>query len=200
MNAPNRPPAGQPIWTLSAQAAGVALLLFGLLWVGYQSWGSSFSARPDSASTAIDLNRADAAVLMQAPGIGIRLAERIVEHRPYKCVDDLRNVPGIGEVTLETIRPYVFVGEVVDNPTPAMPRASHPAPPEHLVDINTASAVELDTLPGIGIKLSQRIVDERASQPFESVDDLLRVRGIGKKTLEKLRPFATVKRAAVTKN
>lgn len=53
-----------------------------------------------------------------------------------------------------------------------------------LVDINTASQAELQTLPGIGPVLSQRIADGR---PYEGLDDLLRVKGIGPKMLSKFR-------------
>jgi comEA protein len=60
------------------------------------------------------------------------------------------------------------------------------------VNINRATAAELQTLPGIGPKLAERILDTRAQQPFKSVDDLRRVPGIGVKTLERLRPHITV--------
>jgi competence protein ComEA len=60
------------------------------------------------------------------------------------------------------------------------------------ININRATAVELQALPGIGPKLAERIVETRAQQPFKSVDDLRRVPGIGAKTLERLRPFVTV--------
>ncbi len=53
-----------------------------------------------------------------------------------------------------------------------------------LVDINSASLEELQTLPGIGPVLSRRIV---AGRPYESLDDLLRVKGIGPKVLEKFK-------------
>jgi len=63
------------------------------------------------------------------------------------------------------------------------------------IDVNTADAAELMQIPGIGPKLSQRIVDERARRPFQTIADLRRVQGIGPKILEKVRPFVTVSRA-----
>ena len=61
------------------------------------------------------------------------------------------------------------------------------------VNINTASKKELDALPGIGETLAQRIIDYRsANGPFSTVDELTKVKGIGAKTLEKLKPYAPV--------
>lgn len=62
------------------------------------------------------------------------------------------------------------------------------APERVLIDVNTATAEELDRLTGIGPALAQAIVDEReANGPFASLDELLRVRGIGEAKLEGLR-------------
>lgn len=55
------------------------------------------------------------------------------------------------------------------------------------VNINTASQSELDSLPGIGPAMAKRIIAEREKAPFTSVDDLLRVKGIGQAKLGKLR-------------
>ena len=60
------------------------------------------------------------------------------------------------------------------------------------VRINSASAGELQQLPGIGPALAQRIVETRNSGRFTSADDLLRVPGIGKAKLAKLRDYVEV--------
>ncbi len=57
-----------------------------------------------------------------------------------------------------------------------------------LVNINTASATELQTLSGIGPSMAQSIIDERTKNgAFASVDDLMRVSGIGEKKLAKIK-------------
>ena len=60
------------------------------------------------------------------------------------------------------------------------------------VRINSASAGELQQLPGIGPALAQRIVETRSSGRFNSADDLLRVPGIGKAKLAKLRAYVEI--------
>jgi len=60
------------------------------------------------------------------------------------------------------------------------------------VDVNTASAAELASLPGIGDSKAAAIIAEREKKPFASVDDLERVRGIGERTVEDLRSKVAV--------
>ena len=58
-----------------------------------------------------------------------------------------------------------------------------------LVNLNTATVAELETLPGIGATRAQAIIDNR---PFQTVEDLDRVPGIGDATMARLRPLVTV--------
>lgn len=68
---------------------------------------------------------------------------------------------------------------------PSLPAA--PATPVLRINVNTATAAELDLLPGICPAMAQRIIDERTRNGrFVSLRDLERVRGIGPKTVEKL--------------
>jgi competence protein ComEA len=61
------------------------------------------------------------------------------------------------------------------------------------VNINTASATELDTLPGVGPSTAQKIVDDRtANGPFKRIEDLMRVSGIGEKKFEALKDHVSV--------
>ncbi len=61
----------------------------------------------------LDVNRATRAELRLIPGIGDSLAQRVIDQRerngPFKSVDDLRQVSGIGPKTLERVRPHLFV-------------------------------------------------------------------------------------------
>lgn len=61
-----------------------------------------------------------------------------------------------------------------------------------LINVNTASAQELESLPGIGAVKAQKIVAHREAKRFASVEDLLAVEGIGAATLERIRGQVTV--------
>lgn len=66
-------------------------------------------------------------------------------------------------------------------------------PPAKPLDLNTATEAQLEQLPGIGPSTAQEIIRFREkSGPFRRVEDLLAIRGISKKRLEKLRPYVTV--------
>lgn len=60
------------------------------------------------------------------------------------------------------------------------------------VDLNSASAQELEELPGIGPKLAQEIILYREKTPFAHPEDVLKIKGFGKVRYEKLRTFLLV--------
>jgi competence ComEA-like helix-hairpin-helix protein len=62
------------------------------------------------------------------------------------------------------------------------------------LEVNQATAVELQALPRIGPGLAKRVVELRRRRgAFRSVEDLQRVKGIGPRTVERLRPFVSVR-------
>ncbi|QEG27176.1 ComE operon protein 1 [Gemmata obscuriglobus] len=226
--APPSPTANAPGTSGSAQAVlGIFLaVLLGLL--AYRGYGSHFGARPTEPAVAapVDLNAAGEAELVQVPGIGSKTAQSIVLHRqthgPFRSVEELRNVRGIGAQTLEKVRhrfhtetiatdPLAppeppatitrtsFSSPLTSDPPPLPPRpvastgAKKLQPGDPPIDVNTASPDELQRLPGVGPVMAHAIVTARATKPFDSVNDLDRVKGIGAKTLDKLRPFVTVR-------
>jgi competence protein ComEA len=72
-------------------------------------------------------------------------------------------------------------------PTPAVEKAA-PA-----VNLNTASATDLESLPGIGAKTAERILEYRQKNgPFKKIEDLMNVKGIGEKSFLKLKARLTI--------
>jgi len=84
--------------------------------------------------------------------------------------------------------------------SPARPIARVPAvgikklvPGDEPIDVNRATLTELQKLPGVGPAPAARIIERREVKPFDSVDELRRVKGIGAKILEGMRPVVTVR-------
>lgn len=77
---------------------------------------------------------------------------------------------------------------------PAVPLVSAGAPPDGTVNLNRASRAELEALPGVGPATAEAIVAYRESRGgFASVDELLKVKGIGPKKMEALRKVVSVR-------
>lgn len=129
----------------------------------------------------LDLNSATATELQELPGVGEATAKKIVDGRPYRTVDDLAKA-GIPERTIEKIKPLVIAHRPASAPAEKKAAAKtdtaipSPTAPTGPVDLNSARAEDLETLPGVGPAMAQAII---AGRPYKSVDDLERVKGFG---------------------
>lgn len=139
---------------------------------------------PLAPGERIDPNRASLEELERLPRVGPALAARIVAHREarggLRSLADLDEVPGVGPSLLRSLAPHLTLP-----PGAAEPPPGGGAP----LDLNRATAAELEALPGVGAALAERIVEwRRLHGPFRSVEELERVRGIGPALRARLAP------------
>src|SRR5437868_3896044 len=127
------PALGTP-WPRSAQVTMGVLVAVCLLVMASKSWRQALEAGSNTIpSQRIDLNSATHAELMVLPGVGEKLAERILTMRahkgPFLKVDDLRKVSGIGPATMERLRDWVFVAANLEpaRPEPSLPLSIEPS-------------------------------------------------------------------------
>ena len=153
---------------------------------------------PLAPGETLDPNTAGASDLDRLPGVGPATARAIVAARDsvaFRDVRDLLRVRGIGPGTLERFAERLrFAPSRSGRPDAARPRGRTPGGVRRPVDLNTADDGALQALPGVGPALAARIIREREDRPFESLDDLSRVRGIGPATLQRLRGLAFARR------
>lgn len=165
------------------------------------------TASPAFENGQLEINRATAKDFETLPGIGPVTAESIVAYRnqiggTFHSVEQLDEVSGIGEKTMERLKPLLFMAPIAGNEAQLalVPNAiitqhspSSLSTPQQLdttgrVNINTAGLEELQKLSGIGEKKAEAILlDRQQNGPYRRVDDLQRVPGIGPKTIEKNR-------------
>jgi len=178
-------------------------------------------ARPLGPDERIDADRATAAELARLPRVGMALAKRMVAYRDahggFGGLPGLDQVPGIGPGLLGALAEHLsFSGA---SPGGLATTAAEPGPggttlplaplsatttgllpgpppgpaPAGRVNLNAANAAALDALPGIGPARAASIVQYRAQHgPFQSVDELGRVPGMGAAAVARVREHVAV--------
>jgi competence protein ComEA len=151
-------------------------------------------ARPLRPGERIDLDRASAAEIARLPRVGRALARAIISNRtthgPFGSLEALDRVPGIGPGLMAAIAGQVSfsaTGPLSPPPAPPGPARSWGAPVEPL-DLNRATAADLEKLPFVGPFMARQIVAHRDRHgPFAAVDGLVNVPGIGPATVARVR-------------
>jgi competence ComEA-like helix-hairpin-helix protein len=199
---PGEPP-GQ-IQLLSALSAGSPVA---------QRDSTMRQARPLEPGELIDVDKASVAELARLPRVGVALAKVIVADREargaFASLEGLDRVTGVGPGLLRSLGPHLTFSGAPGSESAA--RVSGAAVgttfahspfgdavsvrqgrQETVVNVNRATAVELEALPGIGPALARRIVADREAQgPFATVAALDRVSGIGPALLARLGRLVT---------
>ena len=107
----------------------------------------------------------------------------LVEHYRPSSLAEFRLLPGAVQAP----------AAAADTSVPAATPVAAPKAESGRLGLNTATAAQLEQLPGIGPKMAARILSYRQEQgPFKTTDELKRVPGIGARTLEKLRTLVAI--------
>lgn len=151
----------------------------------------------------IDINIASAEELTNIKGIGISTAEKIISYRENKSyfssLDDLLNVDGIGEKTLDKMREYIYISPefeetVTSTNIPEETSVTVSSDDVLLIELNSATKEELMQIDGIGDVTADAILEYAGTVGFRDVSDLMNVKGIGEKKLEKISPYVYVEK------
>ena len=162
-------------WWLFVSALLIAATIAGGVMLGLRQWGGSKPAEIALSSTP-------------ALNLGVYLSGAVANEGIYTFSED----SSLGDVLQRA-------GGMTEEADLANISIHIPTTDESLliepqkVNINTAEAWLLEALPGIGATLAQRIIEYRENNgPFQNIDELTRVEGIGTTTLEKIRDKITV--------
>ena len=195
--------------TVIAVALGLAVVMIGL-WCAVHWFRDGrlmdfeqVAAQSDPPAFRLDLNQAGWPELAALPDVGEQTARDITafreENGPFRRIEDLDAVAGIGPKTMESIAPYLIPIEIGGEgeqfsqsaPVEVAAVAEVVGVQEYAsgrIDINIATQSQLEAAPGIGPVLAERILEYREqSGPFRRLEDVTSVSGIGEKTLEGLR-------------
>jgi competence protein ComEA len=119
-------------------------------------------------------------------------------HEPIP-VGDVASAEGEAPQAVLPREEPMIIARPATRPAAPTPTAGRSQEKQGKLDLNRATAEELQGLPGIGPVLAQRVIAQRTTHgPFHTVDDLRDVKGIGKKRMDQLRPLVMVNVAVKT--
>jgi competence ComEA-like helix-hairpin-helix protein len=132
----------------------------------------------ESRSPLIELNSTDTSELIRLPGIGNKLANRIIHFRDrlggFYSVEQVAETYGVPDSTFKKIKPFLILGNK----------------PLNRININEADATRLKEHPYIGWRAANSIVEYRRQHgPFQRVEDILLVGTILPEQLKRLIPY-----------
>jgi DNA uptake protein ComE-like DNA-binding protein len=184
-------------WVLVA----IVIAVLGLSGSRSASATTAKQSKSADATNSVDLNNASEKDLESLPGVGPATAKKIIAGRPYSSIDDLSKA-GVSASTIKKITPLVTVGgpapataSVKSNTgtkasagTKSSSRSASSSAPGTPIDLNTASAGELEELPRVGDVTAKKII---AGRPYSSVGDLSKA-GVPASTINQITPLVTV--------
>ena len=158
----------------------VLCVAFGLMAAVYAVPAMAADKEAPKAAAMVDLNKATEEELTELPGVGDATAKKIIANRPYKTAEDLTKA-GLSEAKIAKIAPHVTqTHATVKKIDPATHVPTHMAK----VDINKATAAELEELPGVGEATAAKIIKGR---PYKDEEELVKA-GVPQKTADKIAP------------
>ena len=175
---------------LAGGIAGGAMAIAAFMWLDHAS-GDRITIEPMPIDTIT--------VHIDGEVVNPGLVELDVGARLFQVIAAAGGLTGLADVTSLNLAARVGDGDHVTIPGRQSPETATAAespvssPVSPLLNINTASAADLEQLPGIGPAIALRIVEYRESYgPFTSIDELDEVTGISPAMVEELRPLVTV--------
>ncbi len=194
-------------FTPDEQKILIFLLIFGFLGISLKFWGMKIEDKKLSADfdslkaknhkiIKVDIRTANKELLTSIPGIGPKKAEQIINYRNkvgFEKTSDITKIKGIGQKTYLKLKKYlVDFNEQNKNSQDAINKKIDM---QKKINLNEATYEDLISIKGIGPKKAKAILQlkEKLGGKFKDLNQLTEIKGIGKKTVEKLKNYLTVK-------